>query len=287
MLLSPLVLLSALIVPISIALAQGSLTPPGAPGPTFKTLQQVEPRLPISVIPTNLTVPGSYYLTTNLTQTTIFSAIVIGADDITIDLNGFALIGTNSSFADGVTFGGTLRKNVCLKNGTIRNWRTGVSLSGGGNMLIDRVRVYGNTENGINSFISVTVTDCYSADNGFNGILLSNSGLIRDCEVRNNGRDGIQVASGAVITGNRCTGVSSVASTNAGIRATSQGNFIDGNHISFYGNAIVVSGSGNVIIRNTTRLTANDFVISSGNLTGPTNTIGTGLSSSPYANLVH
>src|SRR6516162_6672773 len=48
------------------SLAQGSLTPPGAPAPLFKTLSQVEPRFPISDYQTNLTISGSYYLTTNL-----------------------------------------------------------------------------------------------------------------------------------------------------------------------------------------------------------------------------
>ena len=32
-------------------MGQGSLTPPGAPGETMKTLAQVEPRTPISSLP--------------------------------------------------------------------------------------------------------------------------------------------------------------------------------------------------------------------------------------------
>ncbi len=44
--------------------AQGPLAPPGAPAPTFKTLQQVEPRTPISALPFTISQPGSYYLTT-------------------------------------------------------------------------------------------------------------------------------------------------------------------------------------------------------------------------------
>src|SRR2546426_476732 len=108
--------------------AQGSLTPPGAPAPLFKTLQQVEPRIPISVIPTNLSVPGSYYLTTNLTQTTNAAGITIGASDITLDLNGFALIGTNGT-ADGITHASIPRTNICIRNGTVRNWRDGFLLN--------------------------------------------------------------------------------------------------------------------------------------------------------------
>src|SRR5260370_272164 len=46
---------------------QGNLTPPGTPGPTMKTLTQIEPRTPINSVPFNLALPGSYYLVTNLT----------------------------------------------------------------------------------------------------------------------------------------------------------------------------------------------------------------------------
>src|SRR6185369_6283182 len=74
---------------------QGSLNPPGAPAPTFKTLSQVEPRFPISDFQTNLTIPGSYYLVTNLfSGTNSNDAINIRTNisNITIDLNGFSII---------------------------------------------------------------------------------------------------------------------------------------------------------------------------------------------------
>src|SRR6266513_2309934 len=88
---------SILIAQLS-SFAQGSLNPPGAPAPTFKTLSQVEPRFPISDFQTNLTIPGSYYLTTNLfSGTNSNDAINIrtNVSNITIDLNGFSIISTN------------------------------------------------------------------------------------------------------------------------------------------------------------------------------------------------
>jgi hypothetical protein len=51
--------------------AQGPLTPPGAPAPTYRTFAQVEPRFPVSHYGTNLATPGSYYLTTNLASSVI------------------------------------------------------------------------------------------------------------------------------------------------------------------------------------------------------------------------
>ena len=43
-----LALLSSFILHPSSLLAQGSLTPPGAPAPTMKTLDQIEARTPIT-----------------------------------------------------------------------------------------------------------------------------------------------------------------------------------------------------------------------------------------------
>jgi hypothetical protein len=56
------------------AFAQGSLTPPAAPTPTMKTLDQIEPRVPIDATHTPgdslrefvIAQPGSYYLAANL-----------------------------------------------------------------------------------------------------------------------------------------------------------------------------------------------------------------------------
>src|SRR5579883_474024 len=73
--------------------AQGSLTPPGAPAPTMKTLSQIEPRTPISSLPFTIYIPGSYYLTTNLTGVSNSDGITISTGNVTLDLNGFTLQG--------------------------------------------------------------------------------------------------------------------------------------------------------------------------------------------------
>src|SRR5437762_3077985 len=74
----------------SICFGQGPLTPPGPPAPLFKTLQQIEPRTPISSAPFTISAPGSYYLTTNLTGGT---GITISANEVNLDLMGFRLVG--------------------------------------------------------------------------------------------------------------------------------------------------------------------------------------------------
>src|SRR5882724_3568968 len=83
--------------------AQGSLTPPGAPAPTMKTLTQIEPRRPISSLPFTINTSGSYYLTTNLVGVVGSDGISIVASDVTIDLGGFTLLGpANGTSENGI-----------------------------------------------------------------------------------------------------------------------------------------------------------------------------------------
>src|SRR5579863_106653 len=77
--------------------AQGSLTPPAGPAPTMKTLAQIEPRSPISALPFVITNSGAYYLTTNLTGISGSDGIIVQADNVDLDLSGFALIGVAGS----------------------------------------------------------------------------------------------------------------------------------------------------------------------------------------------
>ena len=109
-------------------LAQGSLTPPGAPAPTMKSLSQIEPRTPITgggaVTISN---SGSYYLATNI-SVTAGNAITINADNVTLDLNGFTVSSTEpSASGTGILLNGG-RAHVHIFNGHILGY---VTQSGG------------------------------------------------------------------------------------------------------------------------------------------------------------
>src|SRR5438094_3223557 len=91
--------LFAVFCSLSSILAQGRLTPPGAPAPTMKSLDQIEARTPISSLP--FTIPfnnnsGSYYLTKNLSVST-GNGIDIQGDNVMVDLNGFTISSTAAS----------------------------------------------------------------------------------------------------------------------------------------------------------------------------------------------
>ena len=191
--LTALALLLATVTPqLSTAFAQGALTPPGAPAATMKSLDQIEPRTPISSAPFTITQSGSYYLTTNLTVTT-GDGIDISTNGVTLDLNGFTI----SSTAAGATGTGILLNSglsssglsdITICNGHIRG---GVANNGSG--------VYGGNGFGFginfsgNPPVNVLVTRVSVAGCQYYGIYLNagDSTVVESCTVRTVGSDGI------------------------------------------------------------------------------------------------
>jgi hypothetical protein len=189
-------------------LAQGSLTPPGAPGPTMKTLTQVEPRTPVAsnTTPGNGTAlfvisqPGSYYLTTNINGSNGLQGIEITASDVTLDLNGFALLGSASSYA--AIYIPSTQTNITVRNGTIISWgASGVYSTSANsvNQVCERLNISA-TIDGIYLIGNYVVRDCNCSYNQFTGIVCQGTGFVSDCVADNNGTIGINCES-AVITG--------------------------------------------------------------------------------------
>lgn len=196
-------------------LAQGSLTPPGPPAPGFKTLQQVEPRTPISSLPFSITQPGSYYLTTNLTGAAGQNGITIAAADVTLDLSGFELRGAPGSFS-GIFMNPAISPHVL--NGSIVAWgQDGINGTNGGGGTIELLRVSANGRYGISFNSGSQIRKCIVFGNSNVGLLLSNDVEVDDCVASGNGVHGIQAGTSSTIR--RCLAVGNAGSgiTGSGI----------------------------------------------------------------------
>lgn len=186
----------------------GDLDPPAGPvDSTFKTLDEVEPRTPLSqeTTPGNadsvfkITEPGSYYLTGNLVGEAGKHGIEIASDDVTLDLMGFTVRGVEGSL-DGVTIGGSgavpVVSGAAVRNGTVADWGgrgvdldlfPGVSSAA----VVERLQVRRNGSDGICVQAGV-VRDCVSEFNGGFGIASFFTGKIESCFVSSNASDGIR-----------------------------------------------------------------------------------------------
>jgi hypothetical protein len=174
--------------------AQGSLTPPGAPAPTMKTLAQIEPRTPIPSLPYTITNSGSYYLTTNLVGIGGSAGVTINANNVTLDLNGFTLQGVPLS-GNGIYVANSFT-NLVFRNGSITGWGShGIDTYSAAfprNMVFDRLTISGNAQRGIFSEAGCIVRDCLFIGNGSDGFN-SVGGEITGCLARNNGGYGFSV----------------------------------------------------------------------------------------------
>lgn len=190
------------------ALGQGSLTPPGAPAPMMKTLQQVEPRTPIATLPFAIVAPGSYYLTTNLISPGGIHGITVTADHVTIDLRGFAIIGTGQ-FVMNWNAINVPAPQVDLKvlNGAITSWSgEGVSAPTTRNSKLDDLRVSTIGRSALHIGDGSLVNNCVVQSNcfyqvGTPAIWVGNHCTVETCVAQNNAGWGISTSSGALVTG--------------------------------------------------------------------------------------
>jgi hypothetical protein len=201
--------ISVLCISAITLLGQGALIPPGAPAPVMKTLQQIEPRSPIFAIPTNITQPGSYYLTTSLTGA-LGNGIVIAANNVTVDLNGFELVGAPGN--SGISSDSS-RFNLCVRNGTIRGWGgSGVDTGNIDHSLFHDLRLLANGSYGLIAGDNSVIKSCVATSNLI-GIAAAEGAAVSDCVARHNTRIGISVNSGSTLRGcvasaNRSLGIS-------------------------------------------------------------------------------
>ncbi len=193
--------------------AQGSLTPPGAPGTTMKTLDQVEARTLIDTPHTAITQPGSYYLAANLVATGNSRVIAITADNVSLDLNGFSIIG-GAFNCNGISIQGP-RDNVQVFNGTIRDCKhLGIYAGDATRCAFRDLVIVGN---GVNS-------------TAYAGLRAGSGAVVENCRIEDNDHIGLWVLNDAKVVGN-------TISDNAtkGLYITGTGNYVADNIVK--GNA--------------------------------------------------
>jgi hypothetical protein len=277
---SPLMIAILAIFP-AVAMAQGSLIPPGPPGTTMLTLTQVEPRTPVDAVHTPgnsaaefvIANPGSYYLTTNVIGTNSEEGIEITANNVTLDLSGFLLVGPSTAYSAIVISSGT--SNSIVKNGFISGWGT----------LYNGVLSLGNNVDLENLNVSA----------GSVGIQLSgDGGIVKNCTVSHASQWGVYTSGPNCSvshnyflennTGNNGNG--------AAIFINSSDNRVEDNYVagsSPSGYGILANGiagiTNNVVIRNTVLgNAANNYSVSpSANDVGPIGNAST--NTSPWGNI--
>jgi hypothetical protein len=124
---------------------------------------------------------GSYLLTGDLLAPADRTGIRVEASHVTLDLNGFSVIGSGSAFSDGITIAGD---DVEVRNGAVRGFpRHGIFSTSEQTRVLD-VRLTGNTFSGVR-------------------IESSSAALVRGCTATGNGAEGVRVLSdGSLVTGN-------------------------------------------------------------------------------------
>ena len=250
-------LLAALLALPALACAQGALTPPGAPAPTMKSLDQLEPRVALGAVggstaAITITQPGSYVLLGNLTVAS-GNAITIASSDITLDLGGFTLSSTaNPSAGTGILINsgsnsvaihdGHLRSTATL-NGTLYSgtgFDTGISSTLASNVSVTNVSVEGLTQLGIS--VSGQIRDCSARTCGTTGLKAT---AVVDSRATACGLTGIQATQATRCSASSIRNVAITASSVVNCSATSnEANGITGDTVSASNGTSIGAGIG-------------------------------------------
>lgn len=183
-----------------------------------------------------------------------------------------------------------------------------IGIRGGTSCQIERCTVVGSNI-GMQAASASTFRDCIAREAGTDGFSLGQGSVVINCVAASNGQDGFEIglSSGVTITGcsafqnggsgircgadnivrgNACTGNGQTAINGAGIATAQAGSMIEDNIVSGNDTGLLITGTTNVIRRNTARGNPTaEYTIGAGNAAGPILTPATMVgNTSPDAN---
>ncbi|MEM0982714.1 MAG: right-handed parallel beta-helix repeat-containing protein [Planctomycetota bacterium] len=239
-----------------LALAGPLTPPPGAVAPTGKTTDEIEPRIAINAQNTpgdsgsvfRITQPGSYYLTGNVTGVAGRDGIEVVAEDVTIDLGGFSLIGVPGSL-NGILANSGSVDGLRVRNGIVSNWgNLGIFATTADSAHVEGITARANGSNGITLGSVSVVRNCIADANGGIGIRLQDGGRVVDCTASRNGTFGISANFASVISG-----CSAFRNTLSGISASVSATISECTSYDNEGAGIIAS-AGSQVVNCTARL---------------------------------
>lgn len=230
--------------------------------PPSSTLPQIEPRIPISQLPFTITDEGSYYVTRSLSGT---SGITVLSDNVTIDLNGFALVGPGGGGTAGISVPNFPTQNVIIKNGLVEFYDVGISAGAAVSSRIEgvTVRYYAANGTGVQLGSTSVLEDCIIDGIGTagTGVNLGARSVIRECSVIGNRFEGVRAFESAIVEHNQIVDNGSFSVAYDGIYVAQDDVTIRNNHLANAGGRDIRIGSGtratiaNNVLSNCTSIT--------------------------------
>lgn len=245
--------------------------------------------------PVSIDEPGSYVLTSNLTTAalddpTATTAIVVSADNVTLDMNGFSISGptvcscstatscTPTGTAGGIEVSSLAVSGLTVFNGSIAGMPDR-GVQAGRNARIYQLTVSGNGNTGATAGANSLFERVISTCNGAAGVVLTADGTAEAITAQSNKLSGIEVGTGAVVgssTSNENGGAGIMGGSGSAVHDSSaQGNL---------GAGIVVGPDGTVRGNATSGNFLAGFSVTGASLVSEnkaTNNTGVGFSLSP------
>jgi len=199
---------------------------------------------------------GSYRLTSDLRlPDQNADGIVIDADDVEIDLNGFSILGPvacsgsplactpNSGSGSGVKRASTTNRGLSVRDGAV----TGMGLNGiqlGEQARVMNVRVRWNRGSGVVASTGSTATGISAHQNGATGINVFTASIVGASTATQNGGVGISAGDAATVSGN-------AAHSNGGNGiAAGTGSSVSDNATQLNGGIGISTGGASMVFQN-------------------------------------